>query len=391
MILWAVLTLMVALAVVGVTIPLVRRHQARGDAALAVFRDQLADLDTQVANGAVAPEEAEGLRTEIRKRLLAEDRHAMSPARPLAAASYGIALGLAAIVALAATGLYALMGRPDLAERPMAEMPAPASTRAEPSAADVDSMIAQLKGKIDGNPGDPEGWRMLGWSYMQTGRGGEAADAYRRAVQLRPDEPSYLSALGEALVQAASGTVSPEARAIFAKVNKVDPAEPRARYFLALAKGQSGDRRGALDDFVALLNSAPADAPWAPELRPIVEANARELGVDLTGKLKPATAPAPAAAPAAPMPSADQVRAAQSMNPNDRQAMIRGMVEGLAARLKTTPRDLEGWQRLMRARMVLNDAAGAAAAYRDARAAFPGDTPESRALAAAAKDLGIPS
>ena len=389
MILWVVLTLMVAVAAVGVAIPLVRRHQARGDAALAVFRDQLADLDVQVAAGAVQPEEAEGLRTEIRKRLLAEDRHALAPARPLAPASYGrIALGLAAIIALAGTGLYALMGRPDLAEHPAATMPASAAVASDgqPSAADVDSMIAQLKAKIEANPSDPEGWRMLGWSYMQTGRGAQAVDAYRHAVKLRPDEPGYLSALGEALVQTAGGTVSPEARAIFGRVNKADPADPRARYFLALARGQSGDKRGALDDLVALLNSAPADAPWAPELRPIVEANAQALGVDLTGKLKPPAAPAAAA----PMPSTEQVQAAQQMAPGDQQAMIRGMVDRLAERLKAQPRDLEGWQRLMRARMVLNDAAGAAAAYRDARAAFPGDTPESRALAAAAKDLGIP-
>lgn len=388
MILWAILTLMVAVAAVGVAIPLVRRHQARGDAALAVFRDQLADLDAQVANGAVQPEEAEGLRTEIRKRLLAEDRHALAPARPLSQANYGrLALGLAAVVALAATGLYALMGRPDLVEHPAVTAPM-AAADAAPSAADVDSMMAQLKAKIEANPADPEGWRMLGWSYMQTGRGVQAVEAYRQAVKLRPDEPGYLSALGEAMVQASGGAVSPEARDIFAKVNKADPADPRARYFLAVAKGQGGDKRGALDDLVTLLNSAPADASWAPELRPIVEANARALGVDLTGRLKPA-AEAPPSSPA-PMPTADQVRAAQQMAPADQQSMIRGMVDRLAARLKTQPRDLEGWQRLMRARMVLNDASGAAAAYRDARAAFPGDMPESRALAAAAKDLGIP-
>ncbi len=390
MTLWIVLTMMVAVAAVGVAIPLVRRHEARGDAALAVFRDQLADLDAQVANGAVAAEEAEGLRTEIRKRLLAEDRYALTPARPLAAASLGrIALGLAAIIALAATGLYALMGRPDLAERPVVAGAAAPVAEGQP-APDVDSMISGLKAKLAANPGDPEGWRMLGWSYLQIGKPGDAVTAYRKAAAIKPDEPGYQSALGEALVQASGGAVTPEARAIFARVNAADPADPRARYFLAVAKGQGGDRRGALDDLVTLLNSAPADAPWAPELRPIVEENAKALGVDLSGKLKGASAAPAAIAPAAPMPSAEQVRAAQAMDPNDRNAMIKGMVESLAAKLKANPRDLEGWQRLMRARMVLNDGPGASAAYRDARAAFPGDTPDSRALAAAARDLGIP-
>lgn len=388
MTLWIILTVMVAIVAVGVTIPLIRRHEARGDAALAVFRDQLADLDAQVAAGAVQPAEAEGLRTEIRKRLLAEDRNALAPARPLAAASLGrIALGLGAIIAVAATGLYAIMGRPELTQ-PVAQgtPPAVASQVATPANPDVDSMITGLKAKLAADPSDPEGWRMLGWSYLQTGRSAEAVDAYRRAIAIRPNDAGYLSAFGEALVQQAGGGVTPEARETFATVNRLDPADPRARYFLAVAKGQAGDRRGALEDLVALLNSAPADAPWAPELRPIVEENAKALGIDLTGKLKPA----PAGAPAAPMPNPEQVAAAQKMDPNDRQAMIKGMVEGLAARLKAQPNDLEGWQRLMRARMVLNDAAGASAAYRDARDAFPGDTPQSRALAAAARDLRIP-
>lgn len=387
MTLWIILTVMVAIAAVGVTIPLIRRHEARGDAALAVFRDQLTDLDAQVAAGAVQPDEAEGLRTEIRKRLLAEDRNALAPARPLAAASLGrIALGLGAIIAVAATGLYAIMGRPELTQ-PVAQgtPPAVAPQGAAPANSDVDSMIAGLKTKLAADPSDPEGWRMLGWSYLQTGRSAEAVDAYRRAIAIRPNDAGYLSAFGEALVQQAGGGVTPEARETFTTVNRLDPADPRARYFLAVAKGQAGDRRGALEDLVELLNSAPADAPWAPELRPIVEENAKALGIDLTGKLKPA----PADAPAAPMPNPEQVAAAQKMDPNDRQAMIKGMVEGLAVRLKAQPRDLEGWQRLMRARAVLGDMAGASAAYRDARVAFPGDTPDSRALTAAARDLRI--
>lgn len=396
MTLWIILTLMVALAVVGVAVPLVRRYEARADsraATLAVLKDQLAEVDGQEKAGTVGTTEAEALRTELRRRMLAEARETGGEARPYGAQSLGrFAFGMAAIVALAATGLYAMMGRPDLvsAAGPAA---APAAATGEGSA-DVEGLIRGLEQRMAANPGDPEGWRMLGWSYFQTGRFGESANAYRKAVELAPTAPGHQSAFGEALVQAAQGTVTPEAQAAFEAAKRLDPADARARYFLAVWKDQRGDRQGALADWIQLLNEAPADAPWAPDLRQFVERIAKEDGIDLSGRLRPAAA-APAAAPMAPapgmpQPTSEQVNAAMAMPAGDRQAMVRGMVDGLAARLQASPRDADGWVRLMRARMVLGEADAAAAALKSGVAAF-GDAPaEQQKLRDAAKSLGVP-
>ena len=140
------------------------------------------------------------------------------------------------------------------------------------------------------NPSDAEGWRMLGWSYFQTARFGKSANAYRRAVELAPDAPGHQSAFGEALVQAAQGAVTPEAATAFEAAKRLDPADARARYFLAVLKDQRGDRQSALTDWIQLLNEAPADAPWAADLRQFVERIAREDGIDLSGRLKPSGA-----------------------------------------------------------------------------------------------------
>lgn len=397
MTLWIILTVMVALAVVGVAIPLVRRYEASADArsaTLAVLKDQLAEIDGQEKSGTVSAVEAEALRTELRRRLLAETRGTAEVVRPFGAQGLGrFAFAMAAIVALAATGLYAMMGRPDVAT-PVAA-PQPAAGEAAGGASDIEGLIRGLEQRMAANPNDAEGWRMLGWSYFQTGRFAESAGAYRRAVAIAPDGPGYQSALGEALVQAAQGSVTPEAATAFEAAKKLDPADARARYFLAVLKDQQGDRPAALADWIGLLNEAPADAPWAPDLRQFVERIAKEDGIDLSGRLKPA--PAAAAAPAAPattgampQPTSEQVNAAMALPEGDRQAMVRGMVDSLAARLQASPRDADGWIRLMRARMVLGEPAAASAALKQGSAAFADSAADQAKLREAAKSLGVP-
>ena len=368
MILWVLLTLMVAVTVAGLTVPLVRRADARGErgTTLGVLKAQLAELE------ASGDPEAEGLRAEVKRRILAEGREEAAPSRPIADRTLlKLALGLAAVVALASTGLYLATGRPDLAD----------GARTEATPDDVAALIRQLEQRMAQAPNDPEGWRMLGWSYHQTDRFAEAAEAYGRAAALDPSNSDYRSAQGESLVQAANGSVTPEALAAFNAALAANPADPRARYFVAVHKDQSGDHKGAMEDWLALLNDAPAGAPWAAEVRAFVERIAGERNIDISGRLKAA----------APGPTQEQMAAAQQMPQADQQAMIRGMVDGLDARLRQNPADADGWVRLMRARMVLGETDKAAAAYRDARKAFAGDARALASLEQAARELGVPA
>ena len=391
MILWIVLTVMIALAAVGLTIPLVRRYEQRPQArTVDILKGQLGEVDAQVAANLIEPAEAEALRSEIKRRILVEDRDAGTAARPfLQAAMPWVALGLVAIVTLCATALYAMMGHPELtssAATTVASAPDPQAASADPKShpmGEVASMISSLEAKLQQNPGDAQGWQMLAWSYMRTGRPADAAKAYAKAVAIEPTNVEYLSAQGEAMVQS-EGKVSDEAAAIFQRALKGDPADPRARYFLAIHRDQTGDHKGAMDDFVALLKSAPPDAPWASQVRTYVEDLAKEQHVDLTGKLPPA----PAAA--APGPNSAQVAAAGKMSDADRQAMIHSMVDKLAGELKVNPKDTGGWVRLMRARMVLGEAQQAAQDYKQAHSAFAGDAAAQAALQEAAKSLGVP-
>jgi cytochrome c-type biogenesis protein CcmH len=389
MTLWIVLTSMIALAACGLTIPLVRRHdlaRARGGN-VEVLRSQLADIDAQLASGAIAQADAEGLRTEIKRRLLAEGRAADAPARPIPANSMPwIAIGLSAVVALAATGLYATMGRPELTDSAAAPPPPPQQTAAAPAhpIGDVSTMVAQLEAQLQQSPGNAEGWRMLGWSYMHLKRPADAAKAYAKAAALAPGNGDYLSAEGEAQTLAAGGQVNGDALRTFKAALAAAPDDPRARYYLGVAKDQSGDHKGAMEDWIALLKSAPADAPWAAEVRGFVERTARERGDDISNRLPPA----PAATPPGPSPA--EVAAVSKMSPGEQQAMIRGMVDKLAGELKQNPRDADGWIRLMRARMVMGETDKAAEALRDATKAFADAPQQQTQLRDAARGLGVP-
>ncbi|WP_426169992.1 c-type cytochrome biogenesis protein CcmI [Sandarakinorhabdus sp. DWP1-3-1] len=419
MTLWIILTLMAAIAAAVLTIPLVRRHEARADArtaTISVLRDQLADVDVQLAAGTIPPADAEGLRVEIKRRMLAAGHIPDDAARPLGSRALAfVAVGLAALVALAAGGLYSSLGTPGLVGGTAAPVTAAAPTAPVPdaqAAGEVAQLVAGLEKKMAANPSDPEGWRLLGWSYFQTQRFAEAATAYGKAVALKPDGVGYQSAWGEALVQAADGNVTPAAVAAFTAARAQDGGDARARYFLGLAKAQQGDNKGAIEDWITLLGESASDAPWVPQLRGVIEEAARAAKIDISARLaavkQPASGGATVAAPPMPAlaaaaatgvggppagvmpgPSADQVAGAAAMSPQARQAMIAGMVDGLAQRLAANPRDEAGWLRLMRARSVLGDAPAAARARNDALAAFAGDAAAQGRIRAAAAEIGI--
>ena len=222
-------------------------------------------------------------------------------------------------------------------------------------------------------------------------------------MALKPDGQGYQSAYGEALVQAANGTVTPLASTAFARARALDGTDARARYFLALAKSQNGDARAALDDWLGLLGESASDAPWVPQLRGVIEQTAAAAKIDVSARLAALRQPVSGGATVAPPPglteapsaavargpSAEQVAQVTALPAADQQAMIRAMVERLAEKLKANPADEAGWVRLMRARTVLGDGAAAAQAKADALAAFRTDAAAQGRLTAAADGLGV--
>lgn len=300
-----------------------------------------------------------------------------SPARRIAPAT--IVLVLAALLAIAA--LVIKLGQSD---EPVAAAAANPSAAQPPQS--MEATIASLRERLREDPDNDRGWFLLGLSYRGGERFAEAAQAFRRAVELNPRDADYSAYLGEALILGSDGAPPPEAERLFRRALELQPGNPQARYYLATLRDLGGDHRGALDDLLALLREAPAGAPWEPQVREAVTAIAAQHRIDLAGRLPRPRSTATAAIPG---PTPAQMEAARAIPPGQQDQMVRAMVDGLAARLRQNPRDADGWIRLMRSRMVLNDPAAARAALNAGLGAFANDAATRARLSAAARELGI--
>jgi cytochrome c-type biogenesis protein CcmH len=319
-------------ATVGVLlIPLLRSRTAstgRLDGELAIYRDQLAEIERERAAGTLPESEAAAARIEVERRILAAGDQPPPPARADATLHKVLPPVLALAIPLLALGLYLQTGRPGLPAAPFAAGQPPPASADEPFS--VEKLLA----------------------------------AARARLAAQPDDPEALSALGEALTLEANGTVTRPAVESFNKALAAQPDDPRALYYLGLHEAQSGDSRAALARWRALLAKSPTDAPFLPMLRAEIERVAKAAG------LGPDIPPAPTGMP---QPSREQQDAMASMTPEQRQQAIRGMVEGLAARMKENPQDRAGWLRLANAWKVLGENANAADAYAKADALGPVD------------------
>lgn len=305
------------------------------------------------------------------------------------------ALIAAGLIALGAGGVAMLRG-PDTPPPPA--VPPPAEPSQQPSVEDV---IAKLEAKLAEKPDDAEGWRMLGWSYFQTERYAEAATALKKATKLDPDHAETWSFLGEALVLASKeeGRMPRDAKAAFDKAIKLDPKDARARYFQAVAMDLSGRHRQAINAWFDLLEDTPADAPYAEDIREVIRNVGEKHKIDVEKRLAEAKFAAPAngvitdgphkAAAGIPGPTSEQMKAAEGIPKGQQEAMIRGMVDGLEAKLQANPGDVDRWIMLLRSRMQLGEPRKAAEALQKGLAAFRNDSASARKLREAASSLGV--
>lgn len=361
--LWVLLGLVTAAVLALLLWPLLKPPQAGAGRArhdIEVYRDQLSEVETERARGNLGPAEAEAAKREIERRLLRAGDERETRLMPRSAAV--TALVVAVAVPIGAVALYLKLGQPSIPAQPLASRTLPkADVAATREAGNIAEMATKLAERLKENPSDLQGWMLLGRSYMQIERFDDAAMAYGRAAEIAPDDVNARMGAAESQVYAAQGMVTPKAVEGFEALLRLDPKHPGARYYLALARGQAGDMRGAFEGWKALAADSAADAPWQPALQARLREAAQTLKIDLAEALP--NSPAPRG------PTQEQMQAAAGMSAEDRNAMIRGMVESLAERLKDNPDDAEGWARLARSYDVLGETEKAKEARAKAEAA----------------------
>lgn len=374
MLFWVIAAILTLGASLAVLLPLtsgMKDASPAGDHDLEVYRDQLSELDRDMARGLIQPGEAEEARAEIGRRILrlgaAMQPGAATP-KPARSAKWVASMAVLA-VPLLSWGLYGMLGSPDLPSQPLAERLAK-----NPADSSVDELVARAEAHLAANPSDGKGWDVLAPIYLRLQRFPDAVTAYRNAIRLDGDSAVRQSGLGEAIASAAGGIVSADAQNAFEAALRLDPANAKANFYLAVGLAQEGRKAEAVAAWQKMLGQLAPDSPW----RSAVQQALGEAGGPDVADATPANGP-----------DAQQVEAAQQMSPQDRQAMIETMVAGLDDKLKQNPRDEEGWMRLIRSYVVLGKAEKARDALGRAVAAFGADSEQAKKFTAFAASLGV--
>jgi cytochrome c-type biogenesis protein CcmH len=382
MTLWLAVALMTVAAIFAVLWPLARpASRLRSGSDVAVYRDQLDEIERDRAAGLIADKEAVAAQVEVSRRLIAAADAQTSTSPPAATASAVWRRRAVAVVALVmlpfgAAAIYLVLGSPALPDQPLA--PRLAAARGNQS---VDNLIARVEAHLEQKPDDGRGWEVIAPVYLRLGRFEDAVKARRNALRLNGETAEREAALGEALVFAANGVVTAEAKAAFERAVALDAGYVQARYFLGLAAEQDGNRTQAAAIWRALVDGAPPDAPWLDFVR---RALAR-----VGGEPAPAGSGPSQSGPIQSGPSEEQVAASADLPPEQRNAMIRSMVERLADRLTRDGSDVEGWLRLVRSYMVLGERDKARAAAGNARRALAADPGKLQRVDDLVKGLGL--
>ncbi|MER9867911.1 c-type cytochrome biogenesis protein CcmI [Mesorhizobium sp. M0136] len=374
MLFWVIAAILTLGASLAVLLPLAggsKNASAAGDHDLEVYRDQLAELDRDMARGLIQPMEAEEARAEIARRILrlSNAGQAGETATQPSRSTRLVATAAVLVVPLVSWGLYGQLGSPDLPSQPLSERLAK-----NPTDSSVDELIARAEAHLAANPSDGRGWDVLAPVYLRMQRYADAVTAYRNAIRLDGDSAARQAGLGEAIANAAGGIVSAEAQAAFEAALKLDPANPKAAFYLAMGMAQEGRVAEATAAWQKMLAALPQGSPWRGAVeQALAESAARSVASEGPAK----------------GPSAEDIDAASSMSPQDRQAMISTMVAGLDEKLRQNPRDEEGWMQLVRSYVVLGKTDQARDALNRGIAVFGADSDQARKFTAFAASLGV--
>jgi len=372
---------------------------------MAIYRDQLAEVDRDLARGVLDAAEAERTRAEIARRLLAADRSSRGPATDAPRQLGQVLAGLIVISLVAGAGaLYwqlGAIGYPDipLAQRHAAsdaaraarmsqaeaESLAPPSPPAELSA-EYAALLDQLRTIVPTRPDEAAGWALLSQHEAQVGNYAAAAAAQARLIALRGAEATSDDriALVDRMVAAVAGFVSPEAEAILREVLETDPGHLGALYYMGLLYAQTDRPDIAFPLWRAVIEAGASGTFYDALARRQIADVAFAAGVDYA---PPPESPAEPGAESG--PSAADIAAAQDMAPEDQQAMIEGMVSRLSDRLATAGGPASDWARLITALGVLGRPEDAEAIWAEAREVFANDSAALTILAEAATDAGV--
>ncbi|SDW24925.1 cytochrome c-type biogenesis protein CcmH [Ruegeria halocynthiae] len=404
---WVLIFLIALLIAVFLSYTMLRSHRDDGPTAaydLRVYREQLASVDRDLARGVIAKADAERVRTEISRRILAADaqmRGESQSAGPPRLITIIAFLIIAAVLVGGGLAMYRQLGAAGFPDMPLSlrlemaeELRAnrPSQTEAEGMATPVqappleesyETLLNRLRETVAERPDDLQGQTLLAQHETNAGNFKAGYEAQTRVIALSGETAPAraYSDQAEMMILAAGGYVSPEAENALRRALELDPSLGPARYYWGQMLAQTGRPDMAYRVWVDTLRDAPAGALWADAIRAQIDDLAFRAGVF--------NAPDLSSPPAAPGPSQEDMTAAAELTPEERQEMIRGMVDRLSERLASEGGAPEEWARLIAALGVLGDIDRAASIRDEALSLFAGNEEALQMIDAASAQAGI--
>jgi cytochrome c-type biogenesis protein CcmH len=236
-----------ALAAIGIALrPLLftlgKSDLSRSKSNVAIYRDQLRELDADRAAGTLADADYEAARLELESRLLQD---VVPESAPRAGASRGLMLGLALAVPLCAAALYYAVGDPRSIDAPVQNL---------------EAMVERLAAHLRENPDDAAGWKLIGRAYASMSRHAEAADAYAKAAVRAPRDAQLLADLAEALAMARGRSLEGEPEKLLARALELEPDNLKALALAGTAAFGRRDYRAAVRHWEKMVPLVPADS-----------------------------------------------------------------------------------------------------------------------------------
>ncbi len=380
---------------------------------LQVYRDQLKEVDRDLARGVIGPEDAERTRAEISRRVLTADaqlkRDEETAGKPRRSSAL-IAFGLMVVMTAGAFGLYTQIGAPGMGDLPLkarmaaseaeranrmtqteAEAQIPATDITPDVSEDFLRLMAQLRQTVKDRPGDLRGLTLLAQNESALGNYTAAYEAQQKIIDTKGDAApaSDYANLAELKISAAGGYVSQQAEDALRAALERDPQTPVARYYMGIYLMQVDRPDAAFRTWDSLLRQSRPDAPWVAPIRARIEELAWRAGLTDYELPEAPQGTAPAQTPPVSGPSAADIDAAGDMSAADRQQMVQGMVQGLSQRLATEGGTSAEWSQLIRALGVLGDTEQAATIWAEAQGVFAEQPEALQQVRAAARAAGV--
>jgi cytochrome c-type biogenesis protein CcmH len=272
---WVICALLIVIALAFVLPPFLQRSddsnvasdEGRKQANIAVYRDQLSELEADRRNGIIAEEQYAQDREEIERRLLEDTttiRSKKSAAAPISARSTAYLLGLG--LPLVAIVFYMKVGEPDRITNPAPVGEPPAATSAAPperTQEQIEANVGKLAQRLQSNPNDPQGWTMLARSYSSMEKYSDAANAYAKATELNPKDADLLAEYAFATAMSEGRSLAGKPTEIVNRALKVDPENLKALQLAGSAAFEAKDYKKAVDYWQRVLKKVPPNSEVA--------------------------------------------------------------------------------------------------------------------------------